>query len=163
MFDKKKIIKLAIKDKATYITMLPIKIKHLDLVNMLSQLDEDDVEDNEEILQICLKLIEETTDADLSKIPQTALNEFMQIFIDFNFQPNKFKKHKNNKNDQNEKILQCIDFLISEGHCYSDILDYSIFEFSKFVDLAVDRKGGYKKKDINPMKMLTDIGVKVDG
>jgi hypothetical protein len=160
MFDKIKTITLKNNDREIIITMSPIKIKHLDDLERLKNYHDDE----ERVQQICLKLIEETIDVDLSMIPTSAFQELIDILTDFNFKNIKDGKAKKRNKNHNETILQCIDFLISEGHRYDDILNYSIFEFTKFVDLASDRNGGYKKKTKDdPVAMLQKIGVKIDG
>lgn len=162
MFDKIKNIKLKWEDGDVVFTMSPIKIKHLDSLESIKYANDEG--DDYRIQQICLELIEDTINIGLDEIPQLALQELIDIFIEFNFDGVTNGKVQRKSKEQNENILKCIDFLISEGHQYHDILNYSIFEFSKFVELATDRKDGYKKKEKNdPMKMLKKIGVKVDG
>lgn len=160
MFDKTKTIKLVIENMVTVITMSPIFVKHLDELDKLKDAYRDD--DPETIQDICVKLLEETIDVELSDIPLSSFNELIDIFIDFNFDGVKDGTAKRKTKNQNDNILQCIDFLISEGHNYVDILNYTVPSFIRFVDLALDRKGSYKTKNNNPVDMLKKIGVKIN-
>ena len=157
MLDKKKRIIIQNGDIKFSFNMFPIKIRHLDQIDDLIEY----IKDNDYNFTIVkfLDIIKDTIDISLDDLNENCLDDLIKIFIDFNFDN---KKVKNNKQKQNEDILKAIDFLISEGHSYIDILEYSIFQFSKFVELAIDRKTGYKKKQHNPIDVLKKIGVKVN-
>lgn len=160
MLNRKKKITIIQNEEEFSFYMYPLKIKHLDNIDDLVEAVEE--QDNDKTISIFLKLFSETIDIDLDMLNEKCLDDLIKIFIDFNFDKVNIKnKNKNNKKREDE-LYRSIEFLISEGHRFADILEYSIFQFAKFVELAVDRKTGYKNnKKSNPIEALKKIGVKV--
>ena len=55
------------------------------------------------------------------------------------------------------KLAVAFDFLISQGHSYQDILEYTLPQVRLFQQVAVERLTGVKRED--PVKALTKAGV----
>lgn len=168
------------------IVMRPLKIKELpdlwrllDIQEEIREAKEKNNDQEHNCLQIyyvneLLKTMQKTIDFDVNQIPQDAFKHFAEEFYDLNLNSNN-KSPRKPKEDfygkpiqeeanwlKHEDILvRHIDFLISEGHTWCDIQEYTLSQFSMLLDKAIDRRNGYKKAKSqkfmnNPQSLIKD-------
>jgi len=125
--------------------MRPLKVKEISILNRITYLQEKNVDD-EQAAMMLIKLVVDTTSHTSKEIPQIAIEGLIKNFIEFNFPKDKPVK-KVKKKTETVGIIDCIDFLISIGHTYSDIMEYHIPQFNAFIETASIRLG-HKKKPV---------------
>ena len=89
------------------------------------------------------------------------LEKLIDIFIKLNFGDIKEKDEQQKKREivVPSKLAIAFDFLISQGHSYQDILEYTLPQVRLFQQVAVDRLTGVKRED--PVEALAKAGVKL--
>ncbi len=153
--------------------MRPIKVKDLSILNRIVYLQEDNPEDVQ-AAGMLLELVTSTLHMESDILPIEATSKLISYFIEYNF-PKEVKKVKTDKEkaeDEKRKklpkkepkningLLGCFDFLISQGHIYSDIMEYSLPDFNDFVTTAAERLG-IKKKPMDAVKAFQKLGIPV--
>lgn len=135
--------------------MRPLKIHELPLY--FSAIEESK---KEGIIHLHLiHLLKNAIDKNIDELPITILSDLLIELSNLSF----------SRNERNEVVKEwdtefadMLDFLISQGHSYSDILEYTCPQFRRLLDAATNRILGKKKKKIkNPLKLLTSLGVPV--
>jgi hypothetical protein len=150
-------------EKSSFVVfMQPLKVKDIAILNRIAYLQEKDEQDKQASMML-VSLMTSTLSLDSDQIPIEATEQLIKYFIEYNFTNNNKKdddipgpKHEN----INEGLLQCIDFLISNGHRYADIMEYPITLLNDFVDTAAERLG-LKKKTIDPAQAFRQLGLTI--
>jgi hypothetical protein len=145
--------------------LTPLKVKHIPQLLRLMEVyanvkeGETDVEKLAEIEEVALPLFAELIIATLSPASpydeiksskELKLNVFKGIlsqFIDLNFKDE--KKKGSNKAEGDEKqssFAEIIDMLISQGHKYSDIQEYTLPQLNLLCDALINRLTPEDKK-----------------
>lgn len=141
--------------------MRPLKVKEISLACRIAKLQEEQAEETEYLPHL-ISLVEGTININIDGLPMTVLNQLIEIFIDFNFGEEETKKEIANKSKAipiPSRLAIAFDFLIHQGHIFSDILEYTLPQVRLFQQVAVDRLTGVKR--IDPVTALTGAGVKL--
>ncbi len=88
--------------------------------------------------------------------------KLIQTLIEYNFpgiNEEETTKKKVKEEDLRDLVFY-IDFLVTQGHKVSDIMDYTINQFNDFVETACDRIGGHKKP-MDPMTAFRKLGLPI--
>lgn len=145
--------------------MRPLKVKEIGLSCRITKLQEEHA-DEAEFMPHLIKLVEGTIDISIDALPMSTLKQIIDIFIDFNFgdgeKETKVKTEAKKKIQTGQDVItRSFDFLIHQGHTFSDILEYTLPQVRMFQQAAIDRLTGVKKVD--PIAALTAAGVKLKG
>lgn len=146
--------------------MRPLKVKEIGLSCRITKLQEEHA-DEAEFMPHLIKLVEGTIDISIDALPMSTLKQIIDIFIDFNFGDVGADKKLNTKTKGRQdaarnNLAKSFDFLIHQGHSFSDILEYTLPQVKLFQDAAIDRLTGVKKS-VDPIAALTAAGVKLKG
>ncbi|GJQ59786.1 MAG: hypothetical protein SCALA701_25870 [Candidatus Scalindua sp.] len=143
--------------------MRPLKVKEIGLACRVAKLQEGEAKEVEYLPHI-IKLVENSIDIDIDELPIEVLNNLVEVFIELNFgdaEEQQIKAQKAKKRDVivASKLAIAFDFLIHQGHKFSDILEYTLPQVRLFQQTAVERLTGTKRVD--PVKALVGAGVKL--
>lgn len=156
-FDEKPIL-ISIPGFDTFtIFMRPLKVREIPLLNRITYLQEKDPSDQQAALMLVLLAVS-TTNVSKNDLPGGAAGGLVRYFIEYNF-----PKDENIEPPSSKKkggMAECFDFLISNGHIYSDIMDYPVKHFNKLVDVASIRLG-LKKEPMDAVKAFGKLGIPV--
>lgn len=104
------------------------------------------------------------TDSEFESLPAAALETLVNIFIELSFPPEgrvKLKGRDAKSCISANEYPVMLDFLISQGHIYSEIMEYTVPQFRAFVDAAVERLTGTKTEKKDPIAVLTSLGIPI--
>jgi len=142
-----------------------LTIKDINILNRIIYMQERDP-NSEQAAVMLISLAASTLDIPSNEIPVEASSGLVQHMIKFNF-PNKGDKSKDGKGKPPEKsaskkdgLIQCIDFLIANGHAYSDIMNYPVKVFDSFIVITAERLG-IKQKPTDPAAAFRQLGLNV--
>lgn len=141
--------------------MRPLKVKELGDINRIIELQEQ--EQWADVLPIIMQLISEAI-IDVEIEDDWIVEELIEAFMRLNFEDNlpDIKKKHIDKTDNREELAKAIDFLLSQGHLYSDILEYTIPQLILFQNTAINRLFGKTKGKLkNPIDVLSKIGIPI--
>ncbi len=143
--------------------MRPLKVKEIGLACRVARLQEGEAKEAEYLPHL-IKLVEESIDIDINDLPMDALNHLIEVFIELNFGDAEEQQIRAQKAKQRDvivasKLAIAFDFLIHQGHSFSDILEYTLPQVKLFQQVAVERLSGTKRVD--PVKALVNAGVKL--
>jgi len=140
--------------------MRPLKVKELpDLLRLEARAASGDGEATIAGFADFIDLVDGTVDGDIKALPTEALDGIIKAFDGLNF-PAGAKKGKASKKPFDEKeFARSIEFLISQGHAFSEIEEYTLPRFRLFVDLAIERLTAKPKKKVDPMEALAGLGI----
>lgn len=112
-----------------------------------------------------IDIIAVTVDKSLYDLPAAALSHIIDVFLDLNFHEGKEEKIRDQKSEirnlEDGDFARMLDFLITRGHCYADILEYTLPQFRQFIEAAVERLTGVKKKKKEPLEALLGLGIPI--
>lgn len=147
--------------------MRPLKVKEFPQIFRISAMQEKEGAAGEngemKILPFLIDLVAQTIDKDIEKLPSDALNEIISEFIELNFgkEEQGKKEIKNTINDTDELAIS-FDFLIIQGHSFSDILNYTLPQLRIFQKVACDRLLGKKTpKKMDPLEAFRKLGIPI--
>jgi len=141
--------------------MRPLKVKEIPILNRIIYLQERDT-NSEQAIKMLVLLAANTLSVSNNEIPTEIHNELVQHMIEFNF-PKKDdnpEKKPNNKQEEKDGLINCFDFLIANGHSYSDIMNYPVKIFNNFIIVTMERLG-IKQKPIDPATAFRKLGLPV--
>jgi hypothetical protein len=139
--------------------MRPIKIKELPIINRVSVLaTESDAE--EFTTPLLLSLMIECLSIDGDLIPATATQGLINTFIDYNFPDPKEAEKKQDSNKKSEPLSFYIDFLVSIGHSFSDIMEMTMLQFNELILKAGERLNP-KSKVMDPLDAFRQMGLPI--
>lgn len=153
-FETKKIHVERNKEKKTF-TMRPLKIGELKLYFDLVE------KSKTQIVPELILLVSGTITPSILDLEIETFTQIHEALIELSF-PDLKKK----RNDIGEDVTfsDMVDFLISQGHIYSQILEYTTLQFNQLIESAGNRLSGKKrKKKMNAMSALLKIGIPVRG
>jgi len=142
-----------------------LKIKDINILNRIVYMQERDP-NSEQAAVMLISLAASTLNVPSDEIPIEASSGLVQHMISFNF-PDKNDTPDTKKNDtpntkvkKKDGLINCIDFLIANGHSYSDIMEYPVKVFDAFI-ITVAERLGFKQKPIDPAKAFGQLGLPV--
>ncbi|WKZ15431.1 MAG: hypothetical protein QY317_16165 [Candidatus Jettenia caeni] len=142
------------------LTMRPLKVRELPL--FLKYLDKTK-KGHDAVLDL-IDIISLVVDKPLKDLPSLALSSIVTVFMELNF-PEKDKQIGSRKNTdkviEEGQFARMIDFLISQGHHYQDILDYTLPQFKQFTNTAIERLTGKRIEKKEPIDALTHLGIPI--
>ena len=112
------------------------------------------------ILPALIDLVAQTIDREIESLPSDALNKIIDTFMELNFGKREqgAKKTKGTTDDTDELAI-AFDFLIIQGHSFSDILEYTLPQLRIFQKVACDRLLGKKDpKKMDPLDAFKKLG-----
>lgn len=138
--------------------MRPMKVKEISIASRIAAMQKEDISENE-YLPFLIQLVERAVSIDIDSLPMATLEKLIDVFLDLNFGDEKTKEKDQKKREIiiPSKLAIAFDFLISQGHSYQDILEYTLPQVRLFQQVAVERLTGVKRED--PVKALTEAGV----
>lgn len=141
--------------------MRPLKVREIGLTCRVAEMQQSGASEAE-YLPYLIKLVEGTVDIDIDGFPLTILDKIIEVFLNFNFPEDKKPgatktKKKGREVPAPSKLAIAFDFLINQGHNFSDILEYTLPQVQLFQQVAVERLTGVKRVD--PVAALTGAGV----
>lgn len=141
--------------------MRPLKVKDIETLNYITYLQEIDPGD-EQATMLLVSIVVSTLSMPGNEIPIGATDKLIKYFIEYNFPPDPEDKTKEApaKKDINDSLVSCVDFLISTGHSYADIMEYPVPLFNTFVEVAAERLG-LKKATIDPAAAFRKLGLPI--
>jgi len=152
--------------KSFVLFMRLLKVKEIVILNRIVYMQERDPNSEQAAVMLIL-LAGSTTNMPIDEIPVEASSGLVKHMISFNF-PEKKKdpndkpddKSKKSKPDKKDGLLNCIDFLIANGHKYSDIMEYPVKIFDNFI-ITVAERLGMKPKTTDPAEAFRKLGLPV--
>jgi hypothetical protein len=162
-FEEKQITLTTKSGVSLEIFMRPIKMKELQVVNRVTALARND--DEEFLTPMLLSLMIGTLSVDSEKIPSSATEGLMKTFVDFNFPDLEDPDDPNASKDDEKKEIKplsfYIDFLVNQGHTFSDIMEMTMIQFNELVQAAADRLTPEDKKVLNPAEAFRRMGIPI--
>ncbi len=155
-------ITIEIENQASLIIfMRPLLIKEIQVLNRVTYLQERD-SDSDQAALLLINLMTSTLNIPADELPAEAIEGLIIQMIKFNFPESKNKAKTSdqtkNKQSKSDGLVECFDFLISNGHNYPDILNYPILQFNQFIVTIAERLG-IKKKPIPATEGLQKLGI----
>jgi hypothetical protein len=139
--------------------MSPLKIKHLADIQRIrvssAHMDEafnGNVPLGGQVLYELISVLEKVFTPSISDLPMEVLEDLFSYFIEMNFNEDIFTS----KGKGEETFTTILDFLISQGHQMSDILEYTLPQLQLFVNAASDRITGGKTKQGDDSEKVID-------
>ncbi len=158
-FEKRRIVVELQNGEKAELYMRPLLIRELPLTERVVELQEGGV-DESEYWPLLIQLVENAVSDKLDILPASTLRDLVDVFLELNFGEEKKGKTKKKKAlPCPSQLARVFDFLISQGHRYKDILDYTLPQVQLLQQAAVERLTGVKRVD--PVEALTKAGVKV--
>lgn len=166
-------IPINLPDNTTIIVFMRLlKIKEINILNRIVYMQERD-SNSQQAAVMLISLAASTLNIPSNEIPVEASSKLVKYMISLNF-PDKNKtgnnkkknktinneSSKSNKQNKKEGLIECIDFLISNGHTYDSIMEYPVKVFDKFVTIAAERLG-LKQKTTDPAEAFRKLGLPV--
>ncbi|MEE9356235.1 MAG: hypothetical protein V3U75_11650 [Methylococcaceae bacterium] len=151
--------------KSFLVFMRLLKVKEIPILNRIVYMQERDP-NSEQAAVMLISLAASTLNVSSDEVPIEASSGLVKNMINFNFpekekapddNPDKPKKDKSKKKDG---LINCIDFLISNGHNYGDIMEYPVRVFDHFIVTVAERLG-VKQKPVDPAEAFRKLGLKV--
>ena len=152
--------------KSFVLFMRLLKVKEIVILNRIVYMQERDPNSEQAAVMLIL-LAGSTTNMPIDEIPVEASSGLVKHMISFNFPEkeegpddkpdDKLKKSKPNKKGG---LVNCIDFLIANGHTYSDIMEYPVRIFDSFI-ITVAERLGIKQKTTDPADAFRKLGLPV--
>ncbi len=152
-------IKVNIENQEPFVVfMRPLKVKEITILNRIAYLQAKD-EADEQAAMMLVNLMVDTLNVTSEELPVGATPGLISYFIEYNFPKDKPPDPKTEKKKSGEDdISECFDFLLTQGHKYSDIMEYHIPQFNKFVNVASARMGT-KRKPLSPEDAFKELGI----
>lgn len=182
-FFEERVIPITFHDEATGHTdkftvfMRPVKVKELSILNRIAYLQEINPED-QQAASMLVTLVTDTLSMDSAEIPVEAISGLIDNFIEFNFpkppEPKEYVPGENQRREELRKkkkakekakggdkaLIECFDFLISQGHRYDEIMEYTVKQFTDFLSTAQERLG-IKKRPMDTAVAFTKLGIPI--
>ncbi|MEE8574203.1 MAG: hypothetical protein V3T30_02220, partial [Thermodesulfobacteriota bacterium] len=105
----------------------------------------------EDYLSDLLAIMLGTIEGNMKKLPVEVLKPFFANFYDLNFPEVESKKAK--VEDKKKRsfpeiwFARSLDFLINQGHVFSEIQEYTLPQFRVFIEVAIERITGKIKEE----------------
>ncbi len=141
--------------------MRPIKIKELQLIRRVVDLTEEG-KSEEFTTPVLLGLLRKTLSISTANIPIETMEKLTNTLIEYNFPGiNKDETAERKAKEEDKRdLVYYIDFLVTQGHRVSDIMDYTITQFNDLIRAACDRLSGHKKP-MDPMAAFQKLGIPI--
>ena len=154
------------KDEAVLVLrMRPLKVKEIPLLLRLAGASRATAGDLAGFVEF-IDLLAGTVDGEIKGLHRDALDGLIGAFEKLNF-PKGVEKpsapDKPPKPFDEKEFARQIEFLIHQGHSFSEIEDYTLPRLRLFVELATERLTGKIKKKVNPLDALRGLGIPVRG
>jgi len=142
-----------------------LKVKEINILNRIVYMQEQDP-NSEQAAVMLISLAAGTLNVSSDEIPVEASSGLVKYMIEFNF-PEKDSTLDKKKNDipgtklkEKDGLINCIDFLIANGHSYSDIINYPVKVFDSFI-ITIAERLGIKQKPTDPAAAFRKLGLPV--
>ena len=149
-------------DDPVTLVMRPLKVKEIPLLLRLEAVANRDVSDLSSFADF-IDLVDGTVDGDITVLPREALDGIIKTFDELNF-PERMKRKPatpaKEKFDEKE-FARMVEYLVAQGHAFSEIEEYTLPRFRLFVELAIERLSGKPKKRVEPLEALRGLGIPV--
>jgi hypothetical protein len=143
-----------------HVFMRPLRIKEISVLNRIIYLQEKD-KDSEQAGLMLMDLTVECLNVTDKDIPAAAMCGLVEYFIEYNFPKKNEDEPKTGPEKTNRNgIVDCFDFLISNGHKNSDIMEYTIPRFNQYIEVVSERLG-LKKKPVGAEEAFRKIGIPI--
>lgn len=108
-----------------------------------------------------ITLLAKTIDRDITNLPIAVLPKLLEELSGLSFPEWRKRDRKLNKEDFD--FVEMMDFLISQGHRHHEILRYTTLQFRQYIEAAMSRLTGKKKKMQDPLKALLTMKIPIRG
>ncbi len=136
--------------------MRPLKVKEIPLTCRVSKMQQERLSEAEQLPHL-IQLVQETIDTNIEGLPFSVLDHLVGVLFDFNFSDESNKKPKKRSVPAPSELAIAFDFLICQGHTFTDILEYTLPQVRLFQTVAAERIQGIKRVD--PETGLLGTGV----
>jgi hypothetical protein len=141
-----------------YVFMRPLKVKEIPILNRITYLQTINPEDEQAGIML-MNLMVDCLNVTSEEIPASATSGLIQHLIKYNFpKKDESKNTSENKKKNKNKLVNCFDFLITNGHTESDIMEYPINRFDDYINVVATRLG-IKKEPVSAEVALKKIGL----
>jgi hypothetical protein len=143
-----------------------LKVKEIPILNRIVYMQERDPESQQAAVML-ISLAASTLNVPSDEMPVEASSGLVKNMINFNF-PKKEETPDDNPDDKPKKdkpktkdgLINCMDFLIANGHTYHDIMEYPVKVFDNFI-VTVAERIGLKQKMVDPAAAFRKLGLPV--
>jgi hypothetical protein len=144
------------------IFMRPLIVEELQILNRVTHLQEKNQESEQAALML-VSLMVDTLDVTAEEVPVEATSGLVAKMIEYNFPPDMTGPDKEVKKKSTGKdgLIDCFDFLIANGHSYSEILGYPVPVFNNFIVVIAERLG-IKKKPEDAAAAFRKLGLPIN-
>lgn len=143
-----------------------LKVKEIPILNRIVYMQERD-KNSEQAAIMLISLAASTLNVSSDEVPIEASSGLVKNMISFNFPEKKETpddkpddKPKKDKPKKKDGLINCIDFLISNGHNYGDIMEYPVRVYDHFI-ITIAERLGVKQKPVDPAEAFRKLGLKV--
>ncbi len=163
IFFYEKPLTINIEDEGSFVVfMRPLKVKDIQVLNRITHLQTIDPEDSQ-AASMLIGLMTSTLSIPGDELPAEATSDLITYFLQLNFPPEETKTAEEKTKELTKKkqgIAECVDFLTKQGHEYNDILNFTIPQFKKLIEVAAIRLG-IKKEAMSPEDAFRKLGIPV--
>lgn len=151
--------------KSFVVFMRLLKVKEIPILNRIVYMQERDP-NSEQAAVMLISLAASTLNVPSDEIPVEASSGLVKNMISFNFPKkeealnDKSEEKPTKKPRKKDGLVNCIDFLIANGHTYSDIMEYPVKIFDTFIMTVADRLR-IKPKTTDPAEAFRKLGLPV--
>ncbi len=161
-FFEEKVIKVVIDGETILFFMRPLKVKEIIETLRISAMEkrlEGDIESKAHLA----KLVSKTIDKSIDGLPVECVKEITDAFYDYNslMDPKPGGQVKDKFRIIKSALALNFDFLISQGHTMSDIMEYTIPQMELFRNAAMERMTGKVQGDL--VEIGKDMGIPFKG
>lgn len=121
----------------------------------------DEIEDEVEKLAAFIRMIEQRTEGELDSLPSDTV---FDAFINLNFgKAEPGEKKTSAEINMVNNFANAFDFLISQGHSFSAIMEYTIPRYRHLMEAACTRLFGKKEKPkkMDPLDAFRKLGIPI--
>ena len=148
----------------TTLIMRPLKVKEIpSLLRLEAVADRDAAGGDLSSFADFIELVDGTVDGDVKALHRDALDGIIKTFDDLNFPEGVKRKPGDAKKFEEKEFARMVEYLIAQGHAFSEIEEYTLPRFRLFVELAGERLSGKPRKKVDPLEALKGLGIPVRG
>ena len=145
-------------DESFTVFMRPLKVKEIQILNRVTHLQDIDANDQQAAMML-VSLAVRTLNVSSDEMPSAAASGLVGKMIEYNF-PKIGNGPGKKKSKKGGGLIECLDFLITHNHKYSEIMEYPIPLFNNFITTISERLG-IKKKPMDAREAFGKLGIPV--
>lgn len=115
-----------------------------------------------------IEIIQSSVDRGVRDLPFTVLPKLIDVFMKLNFPelspcPCIRGTEKDGGSAAQRDFMRSLEFMIAQGHVYSEMLEYDLPQFRLFVEAAIERLTGEKTKTkkMDTREALKKLGIPI--